>query len=396
MISRVLEARVRELAGKFPVVTITGPRQSGKTTLCRSVFPDKPYASLEAPDLQEYARRDPRGFLAERRDGAVLDEVHRVPDLLSYIQTLVDEDPTRGRFILTGSANFALLQSLGQSLAGRTALLELLPLGLEEVRRFPDPPRDLSTLLCRGSYPATYDRGLDPGDWYPSYVATYVERDVRSILNVGDLVAFQSFVRLCAGRVAQLVNLSSLGTDAGVTHGTAKAWLSVLDAGYIAWRLPPFHANVTKRLIKAPKLHFLDSGLVCYLLGIRSPDQLADHPLRGAIFETWVAAEIMKARVHRGLPASLSFFRDRKGAEVDLLVDLGRSFLAVETKSGRTIASDFFAGLQSFDALVAGSSLGRSVQSFVVYGGSESQERSRARVVSWSDLDTCRWWNPEP
>ena len=395
MISRVLEARVRELAGKFPVVTITGPRQSGKTTLCRAVFPEKPYASLEAPDLQEYARRDPRGFLAERRGGAVLDEVHRVPDLLSYIQTLVDEDPSRGRFILTGSANFALLQSLGQSLAGRTALLELLPLGLEEVRRFPNPPRDLSSLLCRGSYPAMYDRDLDPGDWYPSYVATYVERDVRSILNVGDLVAFQSFVRLCAGRVAQLVNLSSLGADAGVTHGTAKAWLSVLDAGYLTWRLPPFHANVTKRLIKTHKLHFLDSGLVCYLLGIRSPDQLADHPLRGAIFETWVAAEILKARVHRGLPASLSFFRDRKGSEVDLLVDLGRSFLAVETKSGRTIASDFFAGLQSFDALVASSSLGRGVQSFVVYGGGESQERSRARVVSWSDLDTCSWWDPE-
>jgi len=392
VIARVLESRLRGMARKFPVVTVTGPRQSGKTTLCRAVFPDKPYVSLEAPDVQEFARQDPRGFLAERRDGAVLDEVHRVPDLLSYIQTMVDDRPTRGRFILTGSANFALLQSLGQSLAGRTALLELLPLGLEEVRRFPAPPEGLLEVLWRGSYPAVYDRGLDPGEWYPSYVATYLERDVRSILNVGNLVAFQTFVRLCAGRVAQLVNLSSMGADAGVTHGTVKSWLSVLDAGYVAWRLPPFHANVSKRLIKTPKLHFLDSGLVCYLLGIRSANQLGEHPLRGAIFETWVASEILKSRVHRGLTPSLSFFRDRKGAEVDVVVELGRSFLAVEAKSAQTVASDFFGGLQAFESLVASSRLRCDVRCFVVYGGGESQRRSAGTVVPWSGIDRCEWW----
>ncbi len=395
MIRRVLETRLRALARKFPVVTVTGPRQSGKTTLCRAVFADKPYVSLEAPDVQDFARRDPRAFLAGHPDGAVLDEVHRVPALLSYIQAAVDARPSAGRFVLTGSANFALLQSLGQSLAGRTALLELLPLSLEEVRRFADPPVDLFDLLRRGSYPAVYDRGLEPEDWYPSYVATYLERDVRTLLNVGDLVAFQTYLRLCAGRVGQLVNLSSLGADAGVTHGTAKAWLSVLEAGYVAWRLPPFHANVSKRLIRTPKLHFVDSGLVCYLLGIRSPGQLRDHPLRGAVFETWVLSEILKSRVHRGLSPSLSFFRDRKGAEVDAVVELGRDLLAVEAKSGQTVAGDFLAGLEAFASLVASSRVRRRVRGFVVYGGAEPQRRSAGAVVPWSRLDRCEWWDGE-
>jgi predicted AAA+ superfamily ATPase len=394
VITRSLEPRLRSLARKFPVVTVTGPRQSGKTTLCRAVFPDKPYVSLEAPDVQDFARRDPRRFLAERRDGAVLDEVHRVPELLSYVQALVDDTPGAGRFVLTGSANFALLQSVSQSLAGRTALLELLPLSLEEVRRFPDPPTDLIDLLWRGSAPATYDRGLDPGDWYPSYVATYVERDVRSILNIGDLVAFQTFVRLCAGRTGQLVNLSALGADAGVTHATAKAWLSVLEAGYVTWRLPPYHSNVSSRLVKTPKLHFFDTGIVCYLLGIRSADHLRDHPLRGAIFETWVASEIRKARIHRGLPANLAFFRDRKGSEVDLVVELGRGLLAVETKSGQTIANDFFTGLRAFDAVVAAARPRRRVRKMVVYGGQESQDRTAGEVVPWSAIDRQAWWDP--
>lgn len=392
MIPRVLESRLRAMARKFPVVTVTGPRQSGKTTLCRAVFPDKPYVSLEAPDVQAFAREDPRGFLAQHREGAVLDEIHRVPALLSYLQTVVDERPARGRFVLTGSANFALLHSLGQSLAGRTAVLELLPLSLEEVRRFPEASEQLWELLWRGCYPAVYDRALEPGDWYPSYVATYVERDVRTILNVGDLVSFQTFVRLCAGRVAQLVNLSSLGADAGVTHGTAKSWLSVLEAGYVAWRLPPFHVNVSKRLIKTPKLHFLDTGLVCYLLGIRSADQLADHPLRGAIFETWVVSEILKARAHRGLAPAVSFFRDRSGTEVDAVVELGRSLLAVEAKSGQTIASDYFTALETFTSLSASARPPRSVRSFVVYAGADSQRRSRTTIVPWSELDRCVWW----
>lgn len=391
MIERELEPRLRRLATKFPIVTVTGPRQSGKTTLCRAVFPDKPYVSLEAPDVREFARRDPRRFLAERRDGAVLDEVHRVPELLSYLQPMVDELRGAGRFVLTGSANFALLHSIGQSLAGRTALLELLPLSLAEVRRFPAPPTDLRELLWRGSAPAVYDRGLTPDEWYPSYVATYAERDVRAILNVGDLTAFQTFLRLCAGRTGQLVNLSALGADAGVTHATARAWLSVLDAGYVAWRLPPFHANVTSRLVKTAKLHFFDTGIICYLLGIRSPSQLRDHPLRGAIFETWVAAEIRKVRVHRGLPPNLSFFRDRKGNEVDLVIERAGELLAIDTKSGHTVADDFFAGLRAFASLLAAGRPRRRVRPFVVYGGEEAQDRSAGTVVPWSHLDARDW-----
>jgi uncharacterized protein len=393
MIARTLETRLRALARKFPVVTVTGPRQSGKTTLCRAVFPEKPYVSLEAPDVQDFARTDPRGFLSERRSGAVLDEIHRVPELLSYLQTMVDEHPVRGRFILTGSANFALLQSLGQSLAGRTALLELLPLGLDEVERFPNRPRNLYELLWRGSYPAVYDRRLEPQEWYPSYVFTYLERDVRAVLNVGDLIAFRTFLRLCAGRTGQLVNLSSIGADAGVTHGTARSWLSVLEAGYVIWRLPPFLANVSKRLIKTPKLHFLDSGLACSLLGIQTPQQLRDHPLRGAIFETWVASEILKSRVHRGLQPSLSFFRDRKGLEVDILVELARAVLAVETKSGETIAGDFFTGVQQFASWAVSSRLRREVRSYVVYGGTEPQKRSIGTAIPWSRVHRQEWWD---
>jgi predicted AAA+ superfamily ATPase len=392
MIPRPLEPRLRALAGKFPVVTVTGPRQSGKTTLCRAVFADKPYVSLEAPDVRAYVQADPRGFLADHADGALLDEVQRAPELLSYLQTEVDERPTSGRFILTGSANLALLQSIGQSLAGRTARLNLLPLGLAEVRQFPDSPVDLGELLWRGSYPAVYDRGLEPGDGYPSYVATYLERDVRTLLQVGDLLAFQTFLRLCAGRAGQLVNLSALGADAGVAHNTARAWLSVLEAGYIVWRLPPFHANLGKRLVKTPKRHFLDSGLVCYLLGIRDPAQLREHPLRGAIFETWVAAEILKARLHRGLPAALSFFRDRRGAEVDVIVETGAACLAVETKSGQTVAEDFFAGLRAFAAALAAEPVPRRVESFVVYGGSERQRRATATVLPWSALAEGERW----
>lgn len=395
MISRILEEPLRILARKFPTVTVTGPRQSGKTTLCRAVFSEKPYVSLETPDVQAFAREDPRGLLARYPDGAVLDEVQRTPSLLSYIQTDVDARPERGRYILTGSANFALLQSIGQSLAGRTAVLHLLPLSLEELRRFPECPKDLFDVLWNGSYPATFDRGLSPGEWYPSYLATYLERDVRMILNVGDLAAFQTFLRLCAGRVGQLVNLSALGSDAGVTHSTAKAWLSVLEASYVAWRLPPFHANIGKRLVKTPKLHFLDSGLVCYLLGIRSADQLQEHPLRGAVFETWVASELLKARLHRGLQPSLSFFRDRKGAEVDLILELGRKLLVVETKSGQTVAADFFTGMESFAAAAGADPFGREVHGFVVYGGSERQSRATAQVVPWSDLPSCAWWEEE-
>lgn len=391
MVPRTLEPKLLALARRFPAVTVTGPRQSGKTTLCRAAFPDKPYVSLEAPDVRQYATEDPRGFLRDHRDGAILDEVQRAPELLSYLQPLLDERPAPGHFILTGSANLGLLQAVSQSLAGRTALLNLLPLSLEEVRRFPGRPDDLFSLLWHGGYPAIFDRHLGPADWLSSYVGTYVERDVRQILNVGDLLAFQTFLRLCAGRSAQLLNLSALGADAGVTHATARAWISVLEASFVAYRLPPFHSNLTKRLVKTPKLHLYDSGLLCFLLGIRNPDQLREHPLRGAIFETWVASEVVKARLHRGQAASMSFYRDRKGAEVDIVVEMGRSIVAVETKSARTVAADFFTGLDAMSALIGSERRGRQFRRVLVYGGEARQQRTGVTVLPWSMVDRYDW-----
>ncbi len=392
VIQRTLAAKLTALARRFPIVTVTGPRQSGKTTLCRASFPDKPYVSLEAPDMREFALRDPRGLLADYAKGAVFDEVQRAPELLSYLQGEVDERPARGRFILTGSANFALLQSVSQSLAGRTGLLQLLPLSLDEIRRFPDAPRELFTLLWQGSYPALYDRRLEPRDWFGAYVGTYVERDVRQILNVTDLGAFQTFLRLCAGRSGQLLNASALGADAGVTHNTARAWLSVLETSYLAFRLQPYHANLNTLLVKTPKLHFYDSGLLCYLLGITRPEQVREHPLRGAIFESWVVSEIVKVRAHLGLTANITFFRDRKGLEVDAILERGADLVAVETKSGQTVAADFFNALRSFTAMLGTRKRSAAkVTALVVYGGTQQQHRSEATVIPWSKLDEVDW-----
>ena len=393
MVERTLQAHLRALARRHPVVTLTGPRQSGKTTLCRSAFPDKPYVSLEPPDQREFARSDPRGFLGRLDDGAVIDEVQRVPELLSYVQHRVDEDPRPGTFVLTGSQHFGLSDAVTQTLAGRSALVQLLPLALEEVRRFPRPPGDLSTLMWTGGYPRIYDRALPAGEWLANYVATYVERDVRQVLQVGDLVTFQTFLRMAAGRTGQLLNLSGLGADCGVTHATARRWISVLETSYVAFRLAPLHANVRKRLIKAPKLYFYDTGLLCYLLGIRRPEELHTHPLRGAVFESWVVSEVVKAHLHRGQTPHLSFYRDHKGHEVDLLVDRGSDLIAVEIKSGKTPAPDAFAALEGFrlDRRLVGGRAGRAVATAVVYGGDDSQTRRAGRLLSWREIDAHPW-----
>jgi len=391
MITRRLHRRILRLAGQFPVVTLTGPRQSGKTTLCRMAFPEKQYFSLEAPDNCEFVKRDPRGFLSQYRSGVIIDEVQRVPDILSYIQGEVDEDPTPGRFILTGSANFSLMQSLSQSLAGRTAMATLLPLSLDEVNLFENAPDDLFSTLCSGEYPAIFDRKLSPYEWYGSYVVTYVERDVRQILNVTDLTAFQTFLRLCAGRTGQLLNLSQLGADCGIAHNTARAWLTVLETGYVVFRLPPFHSDLRKRQVKTPKLHFYDAGLLCFLLGIRNPDQLVNHPMRGAIFESWAVSEILKARAHHGLPMDLFHFRDRKGAEVDAVLVRNQNLIAVEIKSGQTIASDFFLSLDRFEQIARTEQNQPLLEKVLIYGGDVAQQRSQSRVIPWSDVPGHDW-----
>ncbi len=392
MVPRRLQSKLRALARRFPVVTVTGPRQAGKTTLCRAAFPRHGYVSLEAPDTREYATADPRGFLADLVQGAVIDEVQRAPALLSYLQEEVDARPRPGRFILTGSANLGLVAGVSQTLAGRTSLLSLLPFSLDEMRGFPNAPRDIEAVMWSGSFPAIYDRRFPPPDWFSAYVATYVERDARQVLNVSDLQAFQAFIRLCAGRASQLVNLSSLGSDAGVTHNTARSWLSVLEASYIVVRVPPWHANLGKRLIKTPKLYFVDSGLLCALLGIRSRAQLAVHPLRGAVFENWVMLEILKARLHRGLPPDLYFFRSRAGLEVDFLVEAGDRLLAAEAKAGRTVASDFFSSLASLEKLLGAARPARTLRTYLVYGGEAAQRRHGTTVLPWKAVADANWW----
>lgn len=391
MIERTLGPRLRDLAGQFPVLTLTGPRQSGKTTLCRALFDHLPYVSLENPSERAFALEDPEGFLARFQGGAVLDEIQRAPDLPSYIQGIVDEDPVAGRFVLTGSQNLALIESIMQSLAGRSAIAHLLPLALEELASVAPDPGDLWRIVWTGGYPRIYDRGIPAAEWLASYVAAYVERDVRQVLNVGDLVTFQTFLRLCAGRVGQVLNLSSLGNDAGITHTTAKNWLSVLESTFISFRTPPFHRNLGKRLVKAPKLYFYDTGVLSHLLGIESPEQLATHPLRGGIFENWVVAEIAKYAHHRGRQPRLSFYRDQRGLEVDVIVERGDHSKAVEVKSSATPSLHFFDALDAFRRLNDEVNTGVNLETIVVYAGTSTQARRPGRMLSWREIDDIDW-----
>ena len=391
IVERDLATNIRQAARRFPVVTLTGPRQSGKSTLCRAIFPQHRYLSLEALDVRTFAQEDPRAFLAQFDAGAIIDEVHRAPDLLSYLQGVVDDDPTPGRWILTGSQNLALLESVSQSLAGRTAVQHLLPMARSEVLRFDAHPASLDDTLLTGGYPRILDYGLHPADWLAPYVTTYIERDVRSITNVGDLVTFQRFMALCAGRTGQLLNYSSLADDCAISQPTAKSWLSILETSYIAFRLPPFHASARRRLIRAPKLHFHDTGLVCWLLGIHTAEQLRSHPLRGAIFETWVASEVIKHRMNRGISRGCFFYRHRGGTEADMVVEHRSGLRLVEAKSGTTASSSLFDGGRRARQQL-GVAAGES-DLVVVYGGDQHQRRSVGRLVPWAALHEGDWWH---
>ena len=387
MILRDLTPTLAQWAAAYPVVTLTGPRQSGKTTLCRAVFPDKPFISLEPRDIRTYAQEDPRSFLAQFPEGAVLDEVQQVPDLLGYIQGLVDEDARPGRFILTGSQHFGQSQAVSQSLAGRTAILHLLPPSLGELARFRAIPQDLITTLFTGAYPRIHDQGIPPERWLADYLATYIQRDVRTVLNIGDLDTFTTFLRLCAGSTAQELNLARLGADAGISQPTAKSWLSVLGTSFLCFQLPAWHTNLRKRLVKAPKLHFYDTGLVCHLLGIQSPQQLQNHPSRGAIFESWVASELLKQRHHRGLQPSAHHYREVTGLEVDLMVQDGLGILLAEAKSGQTMDGRFLEPLLEAKARLQPAQPGTTLDCALVYGGTQPQLRQGIRVLPWNRIE---------
>lgn len=380
MFARTLSDTLVRLARSFPVCAITGPRQSGKTTLARAVFAGKPYVNLENPAELAFAREDPQGFLARFPDGAIFDEAQRWPELFSWLQGLVDEDRRPGRFILTGSQQFGLLAGISQSLAGRVAITQLLPLALAEIPESVIP--ELDRLLLTGAYPALHAQQIPAQDWFPSYVATYVERDVRQVMNIHDLGTFQRFLRLCAARSGQLLNLAALAGEAGVAQGTARAWLSVLESSYLVHLLRPYHRNFGKRLVKSPKLYFLDVGLACWLLGITSPDMLALHPLRGALFETWVVGEFVKARFNAGLPADLYFWRDNNGLESDLLFETNGHLQPVEIKSGQTVTPDYIKAGQKAGRIAGAEAL----PPWLIHGGTENYERSGVCVRSWRSL----------
>jgi len=374
LITRTAEKELRTLAGQFKAVAVVGPRQSGKTTLVRMAFPDKAYVSLENPDTRRFAIEDPRGFIAGYPDGAILDEIQRTPDIFSYLQQVLDENKGKGRFIITGSNNFLLQENISQSLAGRVGYLYLLPLSINEL-----PKHNLSVneQIHKGFYPAMYEQEgqTEVGKYYLNYIRTYIEWDVRLIRNVTDLYAFERFLRLCAGRTGQLLNMNSLAVETGVDNKTIGAWLSVLEASFVVFRLQPYHKNYNKRIVKMPKLYFYDTGVASALLGIENPDQLALHPFRGGLFENMIIVDFLKSRYNKGKPNNLYFWRDSLGTEIDLLVEKANSLLPIEIKSGQTITDDYFKSMSAW-LRISGMEKG-----WVIYAGAEKQVRSNGITV---------------
>ncbi len=383
MIYRTLKEKLRQLLQFYPVVSVTGPRQSGKTTLIRNTLSHLPYVSLENPDNRALAVDDPRLFLSNYPQGAVLDEIQRAPLLFSYIQGIVDEDE-QVKFVLSGSQNFLLSEQISQSLAGRVGILQLLPFSMLELKNADLLSDRYEEVAVRGFYPRMFDKGIPAEDFYPNYMRTYVERDVRQLTQVGNLATFSTFVKLCAGRVGQLLNMSELSNDAGIAVNTVKSWLNILEASYLVFRLYPHHKNFNKRLIKMPKLYFYDTGLLSYLLTINTPQDLFAHFARGAIFENLIITELIKSAYHQGKTPQVYFWRDHRGTEIDLLIEKGQQLIPIEIKSGVTKTMDYFKNLSYWNKLSGNA----PDTSYVVYGGTETLNTKQGRLVGWQSFVT--------
>ncbi len=380
MIKRIASTRLQHLASVFKAVAVTGPRQSGKTTLVRTVFADKPYVSLENPDNRQYALQDPRGFLEQFPGGAVLDEIQRSPALFSYLQEILDNTKTPGQFILTGSNNFLLNEQISQTLAGRVGYLHLLPFCFDEMKEYDIPVAEKSFII-NGFYPPVYDQKIPVHDWMPAYIRTYIERDVRQIKNVSDLIVFEKFMRLLSGRVSQELNYTSLSVETGVDVKTIQSWVGILVSSFIVYLLPPFYKNYNKTIVKRPKLYFYDTALAAFLLGIHTPEHLQLHPLRGALFECLMVSELMKQKENLGLQNKFYFWRDKTGREIDLIIDQPPNQIPVEIKSGKTIQDDFFKHLRYWQKLT-GAKHGK-----IIYAGNADQKRTEGiDVVSWKNI----------
>jgi predicted AAA+ superfamily ATPase len=382
MIQRILSQHIREAAEKMPIIAVTGPRQSGKSTLVQQVFLNHIYINLEDIEHRKFAQNDPKGFLQNINGKAIIDEVQYAPDLLSYIQVIVDREKIPGQFVISGSQNLLLMETVSQSLAGRVAIFNLLPFSLEEIKGTSFALPNYEDYLLKGFYPRIYDLDLNPTSWLLDYIQTYVERDLRQVINVGDLGAFRQFLEICAGRIGQLVNFSDIGNLVGVSYHTANKWLSVLQTSFILYTLRPFHQNFNKRIVKTPKLYFYDTGLACALLNLRSVEDLNRHFAKGALFENFVVNEVMKNRLNQNLYPKQYFWNAAGSHEIDLLLDQGGRLFPIEIKSSRTIGPHFFDGLQYFQPLSGAT----PSESFLVYGGDEVQKRSAAQVLSWRNL----------
>ena len=382
MIQREAKIKLVQLSNTFKAIAIIGPRQAGKTTLVKTTFPNKPYFSLENPDTRNFAIDDPRGFFESIPNGAILDEVQRVPHLFSYLQEILDNSKDKGLFILTGSNNFLLQETISQSLAGRVAYLNLLPFTATELKSGELLPQSDEEILFNGFYPPIYDQNINPTDWLPNYIKTYIERDVRQIKNVIDLLAFEKFIRILAGRTGQELNLTTISNEVDVNLKTIQSWIGILENSFIIYLLKPFHKNYNKTIVKRPKVYFYDTGLACSLMGINDPKQLQNHPLKGALFETMVVIELVKKYTNIGVNPPISYWRDKTGHEIDVIIEKNEKLLPIEIKSGKTIHSDFFKHLKYWN------NLSNNTQSLILYSGNQEQKRSDGTIVTnWQNIN---------